>query len=349
MADPPSCDGHTDIVRTWIPLFLYNPSWIVPCGRLIRPSFRILLPPAASEWHGISKVRRQDGPWVFSGRSGCYCPMLLGSGMLHVVFIGLSCIGNEKRFCRIEIDVDSSTPRQLWKPIDAMTGRGLLVVLRPSVRQQFSILYISLYISRGYYKNTTPLTTFILRGKWIFTLRKFSMHSRSFQDTEMICRVVRRSPNFRSISSACPRFRQQQIGLLQQSARRGWWSTSRWVSSSRCCERRPDWFYRRSSLIASPTTFETKYTGFRSCRKSRSNFVCLFSAACAVKPLHTSRRCSLLYQTVVRCDRIVRQLVVISSYREHSPRLSALVVLRSLDRLHGTHSQHTWKTKSCLP
>ena len=101
--------------------------------------------------------------------------------------------------------------------------------------------------------------------------------------------------------------------------------------------------------IASPMTFETSYTGFRSGSESRSNFVCLFSAACAVKPLHTSRRCSLLYQTVMRCDRIVRQLVVISSYREHSPKLSALVGLRSLDRLHGTRSQHPWKTKICLP
>ena len=99
----------------------------------------------------------------------------------------------------------------------------------------------------------------------------------------------------------------------------------------------------------SPMTFETSYTGFRSGSESRSNFVCLFSAACAVKPLHTSRRCSLLYRTVMRCDRIVRRLEVISSYREHSPRLSALVGLRSLDRLHGTHSHHPWKTKICRP
>ena len=103
------------------------------------------------------------------------------------------------------------------------------------------------------------------------------------------------------------------------------------------------------SSMSSPMTFETSYTGFRSGSESRSNFVCLFSAACAVKPLHTSRRCSLLYRTVMRCDRIVRRLVVISSYREHSPRLSALVGLRSLDRLLGTHSHHPWKTKICRP
>ena len=108
--------------------------------------------------------------------------------------------------------------------------------------------------------------------------------------------------------------------------------------------------WHTNTLILGRCSWHTKHQcATPSGSESRSNFVCLFSAACVVKPLHTSRRCSLLYQTVVRCDRIVRQLVVISSYREHSPRLSALVGLRSLDRLHGTHSQHTWKTKICLP
>ena len=57
-------------------------------------------------------------------------------------------------------------------------------------------------------------------------------------------------------------------------------------------------------------------------------------------PPYLSEMLSPLYRTMMRCDRIVRRLVVISSYREHSPRRSALVGLRSLDRLHGTHSHH---------
>ena len=36
--------------------------------------------------------------------------------------------------------------------------------------------------------------------------------------------------NLRGISSACPHFHQQQIGLLQQSARRGWWPADRSAS-----------------------------------------------------------------------------------------------------------------------
>ena len=35
-------------------------------------------------------------------------------------------------------------------------------------------------------------------------------------------------------------------------------------------------------------------------------------------------------------------------FHGRSPRPSALVGLRSLGRLHGTHSQHTWKIKICL-
>ena len=45
---------------------------------------------------------------------------------------------------------------------------------------------------------------------------------------------------------------------------------------------------------------------------------------------------------------IARRLVAISLFHERSPRPSALVGLRSLGRLHGTRSQHTWKIKICL-
>ena len=51
-------------------------------------------------------------------------------------------------------------------------------------------------------------------------------------------------------------------------------------------------------------------------------------------------------RTVMPCDRIVRRLVVISSYREHLTKtFGPRWVMRSLDRLHGTHSHHPWKTK----
>ena len=95
-------------------------------------------------------------------------------------------------------------------------------------------------------------------------------------------------------------------------------------------------------------TFETNYTGFRFGSEFRLNFVYSFSAACVVKLLHTSRRCFFSFLTVMRCGLIARRLVEISLFHGRSPRPSALVGLRSLGRLHGTHSQHTWNIKICL-
>ena len=104
----------------------------------------------------------------------------------------------------------------------------------------------------------------------------------------------------------------------------------------------------QKSMITSLRTFETNYTGFRFGSEFRLNFVYLFSAACVVKLLHTSQRCFLLFQAVMRCSLIARLLVVISLFHGGSPRPLALVGLRSLSRLHGTHSQHPWKMKICL-
>ena len=74
--------------------------------------------------------------WVFLRSYRMLMPLVAGEwhASCHVYRTGLRTYGWEA-FCRIEIDGDSSTPRQLWNSIDAMTGRGLLVDLRPSVRQ----------------------------------------------------------------------------------------------------------------------------------------------------------------------------------------------------------------------
>ena len=58
--------------------------------------------------------------------------------------------------------------------------------------------------------------------------------------------------------------------------------------------------------------------------------------------------CFLSFQAVMRCGLIARRLVMISLFHGLSPKPSALVGLRSLGRLHGTHSQHAWKIKICL-
>ena len=121
------------------------------------------------------------------------------------------------------------------------------------------------------------------------------------------------------------------------------------VSFSQFYKRPHGWFSSRRSTTTSPITFETNYTGFRFGSEFRLNFVYSFSAACVVKLLHTSRRCSLSFQAAMCCGLIARRLVAISLFHGRSPRPSALVGMRSLGRPHGTHSQHTWKIKICLP
>ena len=127
--------------------------------------------------------------------------------------------------------------------------------------------------------------------------------------------------------------------------------TSWSVSFNQFYERQHGWFSRRRSTTTSPMTFETSYTGFRFGSEFSLNFVYSFSAACVAKLLHNSRRCSLSlsFQAAMRCGLIARRLVVISLFHGRSPRPLALVGLRSLGRPHGTHSQHTWKIKICLP
>jgi len=126
------------------------------------------------------------------------------------------------------------------------------------------------------------------------------------------------------------------------------WVTSWSVNFNQFYERQHGWFSRRSTTT-SPMTFETNYTGFRFGSEFCLNFVYSFSAAFVVKLLHTSRRCFLSFQAVMRCGLIARRLVVISLFHGHSPRPSALVGLRSLGWPHRTHSQHIWKIKICLP
>ena len=77
-----------------------------------------------------------------------------------------------------------------------------------------------------------------------------------------------------------------------------------------------------------------------------------------LKTLHIMQLCLLVfrwlpgeapvYLTEMHWGLIARRFVAFSLFHGHSPWPLALVGLRSLDRLHGTHSQHTWKIKICL-